>query len=200
MVDHQNSPRTNEPPDSEGNSDLPNQLLQESEIDNEWICPSLQQPAAGPFDSVLIVTSSHSVDDVINWSDRYTGEQGKLGIISVGDSVRSTTAAATPSGAVGSASFTVIPSPRSLDALGVAIDDHLKALTGNGAPVTVCFEALDSLLEHTHQVRVLRFIGGTMERCHNANVTAHYHVNPAKHDARIVDHLESLFQHQPVVH
>lgn len=196
MVKQQNRPITSEPPDLEGFDDHPNRLLKESKSDNDHVCLALPQPSAGPADSALVVTASHSVDEVINWWDRSAGGQGKLGIISIGDAMRSITTPTSPGSTIGSVSFAVIPSPLALDDLGYAVDDHLAILTDGGPPVRVCFRALDSLLEHTHQVRVLRFIAGIMARCHTADVTAHYHLTPAMHDDKVVSLLESLFPEQ----
>lgn len=162
----------------------------ETKSENNPLCSTLLEHSRG---NALVVTAANTVDGVMTqWQAHHPNPHARLGIISIGDSLRSTAAATPTAGSLGQASFTVIPSPLALDDLGHAIQHHLTALHA-GPPLTVCFDALDELLEHTNDVRVLRFLAGVMTHCQTATATAHYHIIPAHHSTETIRHVEAMF-------
>lgn len=116
----------------------------------------------------------------------------RLGLISVGDQVRSTAASDGPdfSGAV---AVDAIPDPADMRSVGVSISQFLDRW-GSLDHVGVCFDSVTELLAHVEPDVAFRFVHLLTNQLESTDVVAHFHLDPTAHDEHVVETFETLFE------
>jgi hypothetical protein len=66
-------------------------------------------------------------------------------------------------------------------------------MTESDEPGLLCFHSLTTLLQYADPQRTFRFVHTLGSRARSCGVIAHYHLDPAAHDAPTVATLEPLF-------
>ena len=143
---------------------------------------------------VLVVTFTGTPDDVVSRfrSQAPASSPAKMGIISVGDSTRSATAA---DGGVGNGpvAISTLSSPGDLTGLGITITEHLRNWAGDGNEIAVCFDSLSTLLQYASLERAFRFLHVITGRLRSVDAIAHFHMDPGVHDDRDLNTIKTLF-------
>jgi hypothetical protein len=75
--------------------------------------------------------------------------------------------------------------------LGITVSEYLSDHGGPGTVVT--FDSLTALLQYVELQRAFRFLHVLANRVKTTESVAHFHMDPAAHDAREVATLSSLF-------
>ncbi len=139
-------------------------------------------------------TGSVTADGLTPMNARPAGRPDRMGIISVGDQLRSATQDATPDAKpTGPLSMETIADPRDLTRLGNTVSNYLSAWENNENRTVVCFDSLSSLLHHTDRERVFRFLHVFTGRLQARQASAHFHLDPTAHDRQTVESLVHLF-------
>lgn len=80
-----------------------------------------------------------------------------------------------------------VTEPGDLTGLGIAVTDHLEPGT------RLCFDSVTAMLQYVELERAYTFLNSLLGHLWNADATAHFHLDPAAHDARTVAAVASLF-------
>lgn len=170
-------------------------ILAANKLDGEDACWSLLADV-DPRDSRYIgVTLDETPDDKLAaWRANVGGLPSETGIIAVGETTRSTTAASSPKGPGGTpVSIDSVGDPSDLTGLAMAIGAYLDAWGDTKPAPVVCFDSVTSLLYHADESRVYRFIHSTTGRLREIGATAHFHLNPEVCDEGRINRFSGLF-------
>jgi hypothetical protein len=170
-------------------------LLASDQHHGDEACASLLSVAAPENAKYLSVTLDGTPDDRL---DAWRADVGELpdetGIISVGETTRSAAVSAGSSGPGPSAvSIDTVADPSDLTGLAMAIGAYLDAWAETDRTPVVCFDSITSLLFHTDEERVFRFLHSTAGRLRDLGAVAHYHLDPAAFDEATVNMFSALF-------
>ncbi|WP_018256987.1 DUF7504 family protein [Halomicrobium katesii] len=83
----------------------------------------------------------------------------------------------------------VISTPSDLAALGIKLSQFIAETDGE---LTVCFDSLTELLGHVAVETAYEFLHTVTRQCYLADARAHFHLDPAAHDAQAVASITSL--------
>ncbi|MEY7852080.1 hypothetical protein AB7C87_23090 [Natrarchaeobius sp. A-rgal3] len=86
-----------------------------------------------------------------------------------------------------------ISDPGDLSAIGTAVLRTCSKWSESGREISICFDSVDELLEHTSPSGVYQFTHALANRLSNADVCAHFHLDPSSHEAEVVSNLEEIF-------
>ena len=116
----------------------------------------------------------------------------KFGVISVGDVLR---AARADSGPDFSAPVAVdaIEDPTDLSAIGVSISRFCEFWGQGPEQIVVCFDSIDALLRGSEPKTVFEFCYMLNTRLSSVDAVAHFHLDPARHEDRIVATFGRIF-------
>lgn len=96
------------------------------------------------------------------------------------------------------ASVTSVPAASSVSELGLTIEGRLQDFAGGARPVSLCFDSLSALSLYTGREQTDRFLGWLSSRVDAVDAIAHYHVDPAVHDAAprdlFADHYDAVVE------
>lgn len=114
--------------------------------------------------------------------------------VCIGDTMRSTSASATPvhTSSPTATTVEVVEDPTDLAGIGITVNDWLDRREDGDQPV-VCFRSLTELLEYVDLQAAFRFLHVLTGRIAAANACAHYHLDPGAHDEQAVNTLSNLF-------
>lgn len=145
-------------------------------------------------------------------ANRPRGGETRLGLLSIGDVLRSTsegratdsstgpTGTDTNTGTVGPSfagpiAVDTIDDPRDLSAIGLSISRFCEHWVSNDGieRITVCFRSLDTAISYTSPKKVFQFAHVLTNRLSSVGATAHFHFDPTTHDDRIVATFGSIF-------
>lgn len=156
-------------------------------------CASLLSPADS---HLLCVTLDGPPDARLDELRAHLGElPAETGVIAVGESTRSATAAEPTAQPSGPSLVTVdtVADPSDLTGLAMAIGAHLDAWSAPDTTPVICFDSITALLFHTEKERVFRFLHATTGRLRDVGARAHYHLNPEAYDEATVNTFSALF-------
>lgn len=147
--------------------------------------------------NTLVVTLSGTPDDRLDVLRRHGVRSNAVGVVCCGESVRgaaavSSSATAPSHPTPGLPTVVSVPSPTDLTGIGVQVGRFLSAWADADAPVRICLHSLTVLLTHVDPQRAFRFMHVLTQRIAVADATAHYHMDPAAHDATVVSMMRSL--------
>ncbi|WP_227356663.1 DUF7504 family protein [Haladaptatus salinisoli] len=181
-------------------ADGTNVLVRASPLDADGDSKCLDFLAASPpsLSNVLIVSYVRTPEEwLTRWRD-YVGElPAQLGVIHVGDTMRSAAASAPqPSASERRPPALVegVASPTNLTGLGIKMSEYLTEWEDNGNRSAVCFDSLTVLLQYAEDVQTaFKFLHTLIGRVRAARARACYKITPSAHDDRTVATLSSLF-------
>lgn len=170
-------------------------ILAANKLDGDDACWSLLSDINPEDTRHLGVTLDETPDDKLAAWRAHVGELPvETGIISVGETTRSTTTASSPKGPGGTpVSIDSVGDPSDLTGLAMAIGAYLDAWGDSEPAPVVCFDSVTSLLYHADEDRVFRFIHSTTGRLREIGATAHFHLNPEVCDEGRINRFSGLF-------
>ena len=118
--------------------------------------------------------------------------QRRLGLLSIGDVIRAAQADGGPDFS-GPVAVDAVPDPTDLAAIGVSISQFCEQWSGNGEQIVVCFNSLDSLLRNTESKTIFEFTYYLNQRLASVGALGHYHLDPSRHEDRIVAAFGDIF-------
>lgn len=169
-------------------------LLASDQHHESEACTSLLAAAAPGDTQYLCVTVDDTPDDRLDeWRANIGELPAETGIIAVGEQTR--TAAAASDAGPGTTPVTIdtLADPSDLTGLAMAIGAYLDAWGDISRTPVVCFDSITSLLFHSDEERVFRFLHATTGRLRNLGAVAHYHLDPGAFDEATVNMFSSLF-------
>lgn len=175
-----------------------NVLLVHTGCDEPDACQHLRD--SGEETAELRVTFSNDP------TNRTRGDEtpAKLGLISIGDILRSASAeseaetgptAGTGPDFGGPVAVDTVDDPRDLSAIGLSISYFCEHWASNDEidRITVCFRSLDTAISYTSPKSVFQFAHILANRLSSVGATAHFHFDPTTYDDRIVATFGSIF-------
>lgn len=166
-----------------------------SEADHR--CVEAALPAGeGPV-RALTITLDDSVDEVVDrWRRHGACDPEEMAVVTVGDGTRSA-AAVSGAGDVRRLRKDVVTTSVSdggdLTGLGIAASSCLKSWAGEDGEVLVCFDSLTPLLQLVDTRQAFQFLHILANRVRESGARAHFHMDPAVHDAQTMATIRSLF-------
>mgnify|MGYP006270225439 CR=1 FL=1 len=141
---------------------------------------------------VLAVEYRRSPDQWLDEWQQYVGDcPQQCTIVSADETTRSAAASSGGAVAYGPNTTACVENPSDLTGLGITVSEFLSDHGGPGTVVT--FDSLTALLQYVELQRAFRFLHVLANRVKTAESVAHFHMDPAAHDAREVATLSSLF-------
>lgn len=142
----------------------------------------------------LSVTYPGESADDGGFGDHGRMQPAKKGLVSVGDSMRSTTAAgSTGPDFTGAVAQDAIADPTNLQRLGTSISEFCQRWDDADYDIFVCFDSLSALLEYTSPEVVFQFCHVLTTRLESVDATAHFHLDPGRHADETVATFQSIF-------
>ena len=159
------------------------------------LCPQLLLPEEPEETNLLWVTYTTTPDDCIRKWLRHAGERpADVKVISVGDVMRSATAARSPGSRTPTPSAVdSLSNPADLTGLGIRISEQLQAWTHNGNRTVACYDSLTTALQYVDLQTLYKFLHVLTGRFDTVDATVHFHLDPDAHDEATVNTLKSLF-------
>lgn len=142
-------------------------------------------------ENVLWVSYTKSPDARLRkWRQNGGGDVDRVGVVSVGDSARSTAAAGSSGGDAGP--ITPVTDPGDLTGLGIAVNEFLSRWHGSDGRTVVCFHSLTAMFQYAELETAYEFLHVLIGRIHATDATVHFHMNPQAHDERTVESVATL--------
>lgn len=85
-----------------------------------------------------------------------------------------------------------VSNPGDLTGFGIAVSRYLDELPDDATP-GVCLDSVTTLLQYVDENRAHRFLQVLVNRVRSADGHVHCHADPAAHDDRVCEALDSLF-------
>jgi hypothetical protein len=182
-------------------------LVESSSTDPERAatCADLLHCHPDDRENLLWVTYTRGPDEKLaSWRRHADATPANLGVVSVGDTMRSaaaTSAAMSGPEAAESADTNgsrppnpveAVESPGDLTGLGITVGRYFEAW-GSEHPTSLCFDSITAMLQYTEFETAYRFLHVLTGRITAAGAVGHFHVDPAAHDDRTVESLKTLF-------
>lgn len=161
---------------------------------SDEVCSSLLSLNSGHNRALLSITFDDTPDERLGTWRAHNGDlPAEIGVIAMGETTRS--AVDTASQGPDSQSITVdaISGASDLTGLAIAIGNYLDEWASSPVSPVVCFDSITSLLFHTDESRVFRFVHTTTARLQAVGAVAHYHLNPKAFDDSTVNTFSGLF-------
>ncbi len=130
------------------------------------------------------------------WRNHSESRPANVGVVSVGDSMRSVSAGNPQSANHGSdgldPSIETVTNPNDLTGLGISITEQLTRWHSNDARTVVCVDSLTAMLQYVDRQTAYEFLHVLTGRLYAADAVAHFHMDPGAHDDRTVESIASL--------
>lgn len=177
--------------------DPPASVLLESPSLSDATSEVCQRVGDGGDRNVLVVALSGDPDARLDAWRRGGGLPGNVGIVTV-DETRSATAAEGGSTAAdgpdgSTVSTATVSGADDLTGIGIKIGECLSAWEHQAATTHVCFDSITTMLQYVGPRKAFRFLHVVTRRIAEVGGVAHFHFDPAAHDAQTVATIESLF-------
>lgn len=177
----------------------------ESDSGRAPTCTDLLHCHPADRENLLWVTYARGPDEKLqSWRRHTDATPGNLGVVSVGDTMRSAAAAsAAVSDPALSESFDVgsggspnpveaVENPSDLTGVGIAVGRYVQAWGGE-RPTTLCFDSITAMLQYVEFQTAYRFLHVLTGRIAAAGGVGHFHVDPVAHDEQTLASLKTLF-------
>lgn len=167
-------------------------------------CTDLLHRHPSGDENLLWVTYTRGPDEVLqSWRRHSDATPANLGVVSVGDTMRSAAAASAavlgpdatgPDEANTGAPDPVeaVENPSDLTGLGITVGQFLEAW-GTDTPTSLCFDSVTALLQYVEFQTAYRFLHVLTGRVSTAGAVGHFHIDPGAHDDQTVATLRTLF-------
>ena len=162
------------------------------------LCPGLLLAEEPSSTNLLWVTYTDTPDACLRkWLHHANGRPADVKVISVGDTMRSTSAAQPGSGGRTAtptpSAVDSLPNPGDLTGLGIKISEQLQQWRVDNNRTVVCFDSLTTVLQYVELQTVYKFLHVLTGRFDTVDACAHFHMDPNAHDEVTVNTLKSLF-------
>lgn len=131
--------------------------------------------------SVLFVSYVRQADACVDQVEASGVDTPQVGVLTVGESAAATDRDDIVTENVSSAS--------DLTGLGIQIGKFLSEWEG---PVVVCFDSITSMLQYVDFETAYEFLHAITGQIKAADARAHFHIDPAAHDRKVVDGIKTL--------
>lgn len=139
----------------------------------------------------LQITFAHDTRSGENRMD--SSPPHRLGVISVGDILRSTATKGTDSDGSPRIRVDTVDDPRDLPAISTTISECCEEWASVDEQIVVCFRSLDGLLKRTSLMRVFHFTHIVTKRLASVDALAHFHLDPSNHPDAVIQTLRTIF-------
>lgn len=157
-------------------------------------CGELLAAGRSEHTAVLSITFSQSAYERLQVLDTHLPDTAvQETVISMGEFTRSGAAHSDGSGPVLPVSVEPIDDPTDLTALGVQVNEYLNVWTDTDTQTVACFHSLTDLLAQVDEKTAFRFLHVLNARFQAVGAIAHYHMDPAAHDAQTIATFRPLF-------
>lgn len=157
-------------------------------------CTSLLSVADPDETHLLTITFDGTPDERLSyWQVRNDRLPEQTGVITVGETTRSSTGTAPAGPGQTPLSIDALPEPSDLTGLAMAISSYIEAWEDTDATTVVCFDSITPLVLHSDIEQVFRFLYTTIARLRDIGAYAHFHFDPAAHEERTVNLINSIF-------
>ncbi|MFC5368507.1 DUF835 domain-containing protein [Salinirubrum litoreum] len=173
--------------------------------DRAAVCTDLLHCHPTDRENLLWVTYTRGPDEKLSsWRRHADATPANLGVVSVGDTMRSAAAASAAVGgpeASGSADTSgsgppnpveAVENPSDLTGLGITVSRYFEAW-GPAHPTSLCFDSITAMLQYVEFETAYRFLHVLTGRVATAGAVGHFHVDPAAHDDQTMESLKTLF-------
>ncbi len=127
------------------------------------------------------------------WRAHADGFPSNLGIVSVGESSRSSASMRGGSGSsVAGGPIETVANPNDLTGLGIRVNEYLHQWSANGGDTAVCFDSLTAMLQYVQLNTAYEFLHIVTGRFYAVDAVAHFHMDPGAHDDRTIETIASL--------
>jgi hypothetical protein len=181
-------------------------LVESDSTDSERAatCTDLLHRHPSAEENLLWVTYTRGPDEVLeSWRRHSDATPANLGVVSVGDTMRSAAAASAavvgpdatdPDEATTGAPNPVeaVENPSDLTGLGITVGQYFEAW-GTEQPTSLCFDSVTALLQYVEFQTAYRFLHVLSGRVAAAGAVGHFHIDPGAHDDQRVATLRTLF-------
>lgn len=158
------------------------------------VCSELLSVATAADTQFLSVTVDDTPDERLDVWRTYLGElPAETGVIAVGEPTRSIAASASQGPGTTPVNVDSVSDPADLTGLAIAISAYLDAWNDRDGTPAVCFHTVTSLLYHTDEARVFRFLHSTTGRLRDVGAVAHFHLDPEAFDESTINSFSALF-------
>jgi hypothetical protein len=175
--------------------------------DRATTCSDLLHSDSEDDENLLWITYTRSPDEKLGaWRRHTDATPANLGVVSVGDTMRSAAAAsAAVDGPAGAGPgrpdspnsgppnpVEAVENPSDLTGLGITVGRYFEAW-GTERPTRVCFDSITAMLQYVEFETAYRFLHVLTGRLSGAGSVGHFHVDPVAHDERTLASLQTLF-------
>ncbi len=165
-------------------------------------CIDLLQPDDAEKNALWVSYTKSPDAQLRRWRKHSERRPANVGVVSVGDSMRSVSAAkaSAASDAPGRAGtengldpgIETVANPNDLTGLGISITEHLNRWQDNYARTVVCVDSLTAMLQYVELQTAYEFLHVLIGRLYAADAVAHFHMDPGAHDDQTVESIVSL--------
>lgn len=168
-------------------------------------CADLLHRHSESPENLLWVTYTRGPDEKLqSWRRHSDATPANLGVVSVGDTMRSAAAASAAVGGpdAGTSSdetdggapnpVEAVENPSDLTGLGITVGQYFDAW-GTDHPTSLCFDSITVLLQYVEFETAYRFLHVLSGRVSAAGAVGHFHIDPGAHDDQTVATLRTLF-------
>ncbi|MXV62163.1 hypothetical protein GS429_08830 [Natronorubrum sp. JWXQ-INN-674] len=169
-----------------------NVLLLAPSKDDKSLCTDLLHPHPPENENILSVVTDRTVEEEANsWAGTNQPQPAERKVISLGEFARSagTRTVTLPD----STEADLIGDEADLSTLGDRIHRSLTAWESNSNVSTICFQSVDSLIDHTDLEQTISFFHALLPRLEELDSIAHYHLDPLECEQSEVNVLLPLF-------
>lgn len=160
--------------------------------DEDRFCADLLCSDETTSENMLWVSYTKPPDTQLRrWREHGHGHPANLGIVSVGESMRST-AASSGGSSFSSGPIEAVANPNDLTGLGIRVNEYLHRWEENDDQTRVCFDSLTAMLQYVEIETAYEFLHILTGRLYGTNAVAHFHMDPGAHDDQTVERIASL--------
>ncbi|MFB6155817.1 MAG: hypothetical protein ABEJ22_07970 [Haloferacaceae archaeon] len=170
-------------------------LLSDASVAAErQVCESQLSSALGQDTSILAVTYTEALDDVVEKVWESLGDlPADLGVISFDDMTRSSSAESGYKRPEGPITLTTMSDPENLKGLGTAMRLYLDEWTDRPTERVLCFNALTNLLRHVSLDDAFQFVEGVGELLEETDAVGYFHLDPSAVDDATRERIRTAF-------
>jgi hypothetical protein len=181
-------------------------LVESSATDAERAatCTDLLHRHPADRENLLWVAYTHGPDEKLGaWRRHSDATPANIGVVSVGDTMRSAAAASAAVGGPDAADRSegrggppnpveAVENPGDLTGVGIAVGRYFEAWDAEH-PTSLCFDSITAMLQYVEFETAYRFLHVLTGRVSAAGAVGHFHVDPAAHDDQTLASLRTLF-------
>lgn len=161
---------------------------------SEIACIDLLTARSHARTGVLMVTNVSMADECLrHWTTHADEWPAKLKLITAGEFTRSAAVRRVSSSVTADIDVGTISSPGDLTGVGIEVTEQLSAWREENLDIVACIDSLTVLFQYASTERVYEFLYVLTRQMADADVVAHYHLDPGAHDEETEYIVRSLF-------